>query len=124
MPYQELGNPVARRSIAPLIPGETDNFFQPQLQVMNDRRLAPGLMMKNTVYAIFGNGYFRQYADALPYDPLGELPPTPAYPEEIVDNAWTERALGNRQIGWIPRSRAAEALSTTAAAAPIPRIIP
>ncbi len=103
VPYQDLGNPVARRSIAPLIPGETDNFFQPQLQVMNDRRLAPGLMMKNTVYAIFGNGYFRQFADALPYDPLGELPPTPAYPEEIVDDAWTERALGNRQIGWIPR---------------------
>ena len=97
VPYQDLGNPVARRSIAPLIPGETDNFFQPQLQVMNDRRLAPGLMMKNTVYAIFGNGYFRQFAAALPYDPLGELVPA------TVNDAWTERALGNRQIGWIPR---------------------
>lgn len=80
VPYQDLADPVARRSIAPLIPGETDKFFQPQLQVMNDRRLAPGLMMKNTVYAILGNGYFRQFAAA-----------------------WTKRSLDNRQLGWIPR---------------------
>jgi iron complex outermembrane receptor protein len=103
VPYQDLSNPVARRSISPLIPGETDNFFQPQLQVMNDRKIAPGLMLKNTVYAILGNGYFRQYATALSYDPLGDLPPTPAYPEEAVGDAWTKRALDNQQLGWIPR---------------------
>jgi iron complex outermembrane receptor protein len=103
LPYQDLSNPVARRSIAPLLPGETDNFFQPQLQVMNDRRIGPGLMLKNTAYAILGNGYFRQYASALAYDPLGDLPPTPAYPEEAVDEAWTKRSLDNAQVGWIPR---------------------
>jgi iron complex outermembrane receptor protein len=103
IPYQDLSNPVARRSIAPLVPGETDNFFQPQLQVMNDRRIGPGLMLKNTVYAILGNGYFRQFASALAYDPLGDLPPTTTYPEEAVDDAWTKRALDNQQIGWIPR---------------------
>lgn len=81
VPYQDLADPVARRSIAPLVPGETDNFFQPQLQVMNDRRIGPGLMLKNTVYAILGNGYFRQY----------------------VDNAWQQRDLDNEQVGWIPR---------------------
>ena len=90
VPYQDLSNTLARRSISPLLPGETDSFFQPQLQVMNDRRVAPGLLLKNTVYAILGNGYFRQFATSLPTDP-------------VVDNAWTERALRNRQIGWIPR---------------------
>ena len=83
VPYQDLTNPVARRSIAPLVPGETDNFFQPQLQVMNDRTIGRGLMLKNTVYAILGNGYFRQF--------------TP-----VVD-VWTKRALDNQQVGWIPR---------------------
>jgi outer membrane receptor protein involved in Fe transport len=78
-----LNDSVARRSIAPLVPGETDNFFQPQLQVMNDRRLAPGLMLKNTLYAIVGNGYFRQHS-----------------PD---DDTWEKRALANRQVGWIPR---------------------
>jgi iron complex outermembrane receptor protein len=103
VPYESLSNPVARRSIAPLKPGETDNFFQPQLQVMNDRKIAPGLLLKNTVYAILGDGYFRQYATALAYDPLGDLPPTPTYPEESIDDAWTKRSLDNAQIGWIPR---------------------
>lgn len=80
---QYLNDPVARRSIAPLLPGETDNFFQPQLQVMNDRRIASGLMLKNTVYAIVGNGYYRQ-------SDLGAL-------------IWQKRALYNKQFGWIPR---------------------
>ena len=95
--YEDLGNPVARRSIAPLIPGETDNFFQPQLQLMNDRKLGPGLMLKNTVYAILGNGYFRQFNAALAYDPLGNAATT------TVNDAWQKRALVNRQLGWIPR---------------------
>ena len=64
VPFGDLKDPVARRSITPLIPGETDNFFQPQLQVMNDRRIAHGLMLKNTVYAIVGNGYYKQYDGA------------------------------------------------------------
>jgi iron complex outermembrane receptor protein len=103
VPYQSLSDPVARRSIDPLQAGETDTFVQPQLQVMNDRRLGPGLMLKNTVYAILGDGYFRQFAAALTYDPLGDLPPTPAYPEATLNNAWMKRALDNRQVGWIPR---------------------
>ncbi|HZN55524.1 MAG TPA: TonB-dependent receptor [Candidatus Polarisedimenticolaceae bacterium] len=64
-----------------LRPGETDTFVQPQLQVMNDRRLAPGLLLKNTLYAIVGEGAFRQFSGT----------------------DWRKRALGNRQVGWIPR---------------------
>src|SRR5262249_39134849 len=72
-----------------LAPGETDTFVQPQLQVMNDRRLAPGLFLRNTVYAILGEGYFGQF-EALTAD-------------GTIQNAWSKRALGNRQVGWIPR---------------------
>jgi iron complex outermembrane recepter protein len=97
VPYQDLSDPVARRSIAPLVPGETDNFFQPQLQVMNDRKVAPNVMLKNTVYAILGNGYFKQFGTAIPYDPLGNGATT------TVVNAWQKRALDNTQAGWIPR---------------------
>jgi iron complex outermembrane receptor protein len=103
VPYADLNDPVKRRSIAPLIPGETDHFVQPQLQVMNDRRVAPGVMLKNTVYAILGDGYFKQFSPVLGYDPRGELPPTPEYPEETLSGAWRKRALDNRQVGWIPR---------------------
>lgn len=102
VPYDYLRDDALRRTNF-LLPGETDTFFQPQLQVMNDRRLAPGVMLKNTVYAIVGTGYFRQFSADLAYDPLGDLPPTPAYPEATVQNAWRKRSLSNRQVGWIPR---------------------
>src|SRR5262249_52528758 len=87
VPFESLSDPVARRSIAPLVPGETDNFFQPQLQVMNDRKIGPGLLLKNTAYAIYGNGYFRQFSSALAYDPLGDMSTT------TVNDAWQKRAL-------------------------------
>jgi len=104
VPHEYLHDDALRRTNDFLKPGETDNFYQPQLQVMNDRRLAHGLFLKNTVYAIVGNGAFKQFSDALAYDPLGnDLPPTPLYPESTVNNAWRNRALANRQAGWIPR---------------------
>ncbi len=103
VPFPDINDPVARRSIAPLQPGETDNFYQPQLQIMNDRRVAPRLMLKNTIYAIIGNGYFKQFSSSFDYDPLASLPPTAQFPEETINDAWLKRALANRQAGWIPR---------------------
>jgi iron complex outermembrane receptor protein len=97
VPHESLSDPVARRSIDPLQPGETDNFLQPQLQVMNDRKIGDALLLKNTVYAILGNGYFRQFNSGLPYDPQGNGQTT------TVNDAWQKRALDNRQVGWIPR---------------------
>ena len=86
VPKDYLSDDALRRTNF-LLPGETDSFIQPQLQVMNDRRLAPGVFLKNTVYAILGDGYFRQYASSL----------------GSITNAWSKRALDNRQVGWIPR---------------------
>jgi iron complex outermembrane receptor protein len=103
VPFPQISDPVARRGIDPLQPGETDNFYQPQLQVMNDRRLAPGLMLKNTIYTIIGNGYFKQFSSSFDYDPLAGQPPTPQFPEQTINDAWLHRALANRQAGWIPR---------------------
>ena len=103
VPHDYLADDTLRRTNF-LVPGETDTFIQPQIQVINDRRIAPGLFLKNTVYAILGEGYFRQFSTALDYDPLGpDAPPSPTYPEATVENAWRKRALGNRQVGWIPR---------------------
>jgi iron complex outermembrane receptor protein len=80
VPHEYLSDDTLRRTNF-LLPGETDTFVQPQLQVMNDRRLRPGLTLKNTVYAILGEGYFRQ----------------------VAESGWQKRALGNKQAGWIPR---------------------
>ena len=91
VPFDYLSDETLRKTNF-LLPGEIDKFFQPQLQVMNDRRIAPGLMLKNTVYAIFGDGYFRQFATSTT-DASGQT----------VDDAWMKRALDNRQVGWIPR---------------------
>jgi iron complex outermembrane receptor protein len=80
VPHEYLNDDKLRRTNF-LKPGETDTFVQPQLQVMNDRKIQPGLTLKNTVYAILGDGYFRQ----------------------VAESGWRKRALDNRQVGWIPR---------------------
>ncbi len=102
VPLDYLNDPVLRRTNF-LRPGETDTFFQPQLQVVNDRRIRPGLFLKNTFYAIAGDGYYRQYADSLDYAPIAPAAPTPAFPETTILSSWRKRALSNRQVGWIPR---------------------
>jgi iron complex outermembrane receptor protein len=103
IPFEDLSDSYLRRLNTALQPGETDNFVQPQLQVINSRRIKDGLFLDNTWYAILGNGSYRQFSAVLPYDPLGSLPPTSQYPEATIENAWLDRALANRQVGWIPR---------------------
>ncbi|HJQ98670.1 MAG TPA: TonB-dependent receptor [Candidatus Polarisedimenticolaceae bacterium] len=89
VPFEYLSDSKLRRTNF-LLPGETDTFVQPQLQVKNDRRLAPGLFLTNTVYAIYGDGYFRQFGDVVT-------------PDVTYTSAWRKRSLDNRQVGWIPR---------------------
>jgi iron complex outermembrane receptor protein len=90
VPFDYLSDSKLRRTNF-LLPGETDTFVQPQLQLKNDRRLAQGLFLTNTVYAIYGDGYFRQFS------------PQVEAPGVTFDDAWQKRALENRQVGWIPR---------------------
>lgn len=86
-----------------LRPGETDTFVQPQVQVHNDRRLRPGLFLRNTWYAIYGDGWFRQYADRYVYDPAGFETGGLDDPEAFFASTWRKRRVTNRQVGWIPR---------------------
>ncbi|HEX6852797.1 MAG TPA: TonB-dependent receptor [Candidatus Polarisedimenticolaceae bacterium] len=86
-----------------LVPGETDTFVQPQLQVHNDRRLREGWLLRNTAYAILGRGHYLQYSGTYDYRPTGFEPPTPEYPEATLSDVWRKRAVYNTQLGWIPR---------------------
>jgi iron complex outermembrane recepter protein len=96
------GDPSLDRRANPLRPGEIDSFFQPQLQVLHDLRLSPSLLLKTTLYAIFGDGYFRQYAPDLAYAPAFPGPATAAFPELSLTDAWQHRAVSKRQYGAIP----------------------
>lgn len=86
----------------PLRPGETDRFFQPHLQVLHDIRLRPGLLLKTTAYGFLGTGYFRQFSELLDYAPLGPEPPSAAFPERLLADAWRRRSIDNLQAGLIP----------------------
>lgn len=95
------GDVEADRRLNPMMPGETDRFTQPQVQVLHDWRLG-GVLVKNTLYAILGDGAFRQYNADYSYDPLGPEPPSAAWPERQLTDVWRERSISNRQYGWIP----------------------
>ena len=62
------GDADADRRQNPMMPGETDDFVQPQVQVLHDWRRG-GVLVKNTLYAILGDGAFRQYNADYSYDP-------------------------------------------------------
>lgn len=99
---QITGDVDRDRRVNPLAAGEIDNFLQPQLQVLHDLRLREGLLLKNTVYAILGDGYFRQYRSPTTYSPQGFLPPTPEFPTLRLVDAWRRRAVFKQQYGWLP----------------------
>ncbi len=95
------GDADADRRRNPMMPGETDRFVQPQVQVLHDWRRG-GVLVKNTLYAILGDGAFRQYNADYLYDPLGSEPPSAAWPELQLTDVWRKRQISNRQYGWIP----------------------
>lgn len=90
------------RRVNPLSPGEIDNFVQPQLQVLHDLRLREGLLLKNTVFAILGDGYFRQRDGEITYAPQGFLPPTAGYPQLPLADSWRRRSVLKQHYGWLP----------------------
>lgn len=96
------GNMEADRRVNPLAPGEIDHFVQPQLQVLHDLRLHEGLLLKNTLYGILGDGYFRQHDGASTYSPQGFLPPTASYPTLELADSWRRRSVFKQQYGWLP----------------------
>lgn len=83
-----------------LRPGETDEYFQPHLELIYDRRLSDAWSLRAALYTILGDGAYRQY-DAerefiTAYDGTG-------YPVSsvTVEDAWRKRWIGERQIGAI-----------------------
>jgi iron complex outermembrane receptor protein len=101
------GDPDEDRRVNPLRPGETDSFVQPHLQVLHDWHVAPGVFVRNTVYAIQGRGFFKQFFGTFCYDPEdpapGERSTRECAGEPNVSDAWLRRWIGERQFGWIPR---------------------
>ncbi len=92
------------RRLNPLLPGESDSFVQPHLQVLHDWHLREGLFLKNTLYAIQGRGFFQQYAASFCYDPQVTVQAgSPCPSEREVKDAWRRRWIRERQLGWIPR---------------------
>lgn len=91
----------------PLRPGETDSFVQPHLQLLHDWHVAQGLFLKNTLYAIQGRGFFRQFFPEFCYDPSDPVPGERSTREcagaPNVADAWLRRWIGERQFGWVPR---------------------
>ena len=98
---QISGDAERDRRVNPLRPGETDHFVQPQVQLIHDWRRG-SVLLKNTAYAILGDGYFLQSNPTYDYDPLGPEPATAAFPELSLGDVWRKRQITNRQYGWIP----------------------
>ncbi len=96
------GDPDRDRKVNFLRPGETDHYFQPRLEFHNDWQVKERVALANSLYAVDGGGYYRQFSPrfvaATGYDPTG-------FPTETVEieQAWRQRRIDERQLGWLPR---------------------
>ena len=106
---------------------ETDNFFEPHYELLNDFRLSEKAALSSSIFYFPGRGYY----DDLPYGPISlasrRLPTffvndktlypasyyadtTGAGPYEVVATDMTQRLWAkNRHYGWVPRARFAHA---------------
>lgn len=106
---------------------ETDNFFEPHYELLNDFRLSEKATISSSLFYFPGRGYY----DDLPYGPISlasrRLPTffvndntlypasyyadtTGAGPYEVVATDLTQRLWAkNKHYGWIPRARVVHA---------------
>lgn len=98
------GDADTDRRVNFLHPGEIDTYTQPHLRATHDLAVSDNLAIRNTFYAILGNGAFRQWNETrdvvFGFEPSGR--PLDVRP---VGGAWRRRAIDERRLGYIPRLR-------------------
>lgn len=105
---------------------ETDNFNQPQYQLINEWQMSPNLLTRSTLYYIKGDGYYEQFKSAKKLADYGlspfQLSDSLLYPRSFYDydvNGYIkvssngkvtvkrtdlvrQKGLDLRDFGWIP----------------------
>jgi len=82
---------------------EIENFSQPHFELLNEWRISPSLTFNNTLFAIFGSGFYNydgswgdtsyfRIASQYGFNPTGN-------PEDALIHAYE----GETQYGWLPR---------------------
>ncbi len=98
------GNADSDRRVNFLHPGEIDTYTQPHLRLIHDWAVNDSVALRNTVYAILGEGAFRQFSESrdvvFGFDDEGR-----PFDTRAVDGAWRRRSIDERRIGFIPRLR-------------------
>lgn len=96
-------NPIAR-------PEEIENFSQPHVELLNEWRLTPSLMLNTTAFLVFGDGFFDYDGSWAPYSyfrltaangfAIAGDPDTLYLPGALI-----RAQVSNRQWGILPRLR-------------------
>ena len=100
--YWEPGYFVSRR------PEEQENFSQPHYELLHEWRLSPRLTLNNTLFYIYGDGFFDYDGSWAPYSYYRLTPaygfPVPGDPDTLLlPDALIRAQVTNRQVGWLPR---------------------
>jgi iron complex outermembrane receptor protein len=82
------------RRANPADPGETDEFTQLHLHVINEWTPRSGLAVDNTFYAIYGNGSFELFDETIGIPSI----------DESFENANRTLTIDQWDFGWIPRA--------------------
>jgi len=95
-PEPRYGYAVARR------PQESESFSQPHYELIHEWRLAPGLVLHNTLFFYTGDGYF-DYDASWADTSMLRIGYRYGFPtSQNPANALVRAFVGNNQWGWLP----------------------
>ena len=108
IPKEDVKDPQKRRDNPIRRPEEKENFSQPHYELLHEWRLSPSVTLTNTVFYVYGDGFFDYDGSWAPYSYYRI---TPEYGFAVGGDPDTLYAPGaliraqvtNRQWGWLPR---------------------
>ncbi len=108
IPKADVKDRTKRRANPIMRDEEIENFSQPHYELFHEWRLSPTLTLNNTLFLVFGEGFFDYDGSWAPFSyyrltPANGFPvvgdPDTLYLRNALIRAW----VGNKQWGWLPR---------------------
>jgi iron complex outermembrane receptor protein len=108
IPKSDVKNSEKRKANPIIREEEIENFSQPHYELFHEWRLSPNLTLNNSLFLVFGEGFFDYDGSWAPYSYFRIAPqngfPVVGDPDTLfLPNALIRAMVENRQYGWLPR---------------------
>ena len=76
IPKEDVGDPQKRRANPIQRPDEQEKFHQPHAELLHEWRVSPTVTLNNTLFYVYGDGFFDYDGSWAPYSYYRITPPS------------------------------------------------